>query len=158
VEVLIEHTADVSAKDSDGRTALFWAARRGHESAARMLIEHQADVSSTNNFGRTPLSEAALAFPGLAGHAAVVRLLLDKGVDEQMRENDGRELESLATAGAYLHALFGPHRQIAAMMKAEGMRRAQCLAFAMGQHERLGEGSRVQSLDAGVVRMVLEQV
>ena len=38
------------------------------------------------------------------------------------------------------------------------MRRANCEAFAMGHQERLGAGSRVQWLDAGVLRMVLEQV
>ena len=31
-------------------------------------------------------------------------------------------------------------------------------AFAMGQHPRLGEGSRVLDLEAGVVRMVLDRV
>ena len=34
----------------------------------------------------------------------------------------------------------------------------RCVAFAMGLHERLGGGSRVQELDEGVVRMVLEAV
>ena len=34
----------------------------------------------------------------------------------------------------------------------------RCVAFAMGHHERLGGGSRVQELDEGVVRMVLEAV
>jgi len=34
----------------------------------------------------------------------------------------------------------------------------RCVAFAMGHHERLGGGSRVQGLDEGVVRMVLEAV
>jgi len=38
------------------------------------------------------------------------------------------------------------------------VRRANCEAFAMGHQERLGVGSRVQLLDAGVLRMVLEQV
>jgi len=32
------------------------------------------------------------------------------------------------------------------------------VAFAMGQQERLGAGSPVHELDAGVVRMVLEHV
>ena len=32
------------------------------------------------------------------------------------------------------------------------------MAFAMGQHPRLGEGSRVLDLDVGVVRMVLDRV
>ena len=31
-------------------------------------------------------------------------------------------------------------------------------AFAMGHQERLGAGSRVLGLDAGVVRMILEEV
>ena len=39
---------------------------------------------------------------------------------------------------------------------AEIERRAQCVAFAMGDHARLGAGSRVRWLDVGVVRMVLE--
>jgi hypothetical protein len=31
------------------------------------------------------------------------------------------------------------------------------VAFAMGQHPRLGELSRVLALDAGVVRMILDR-
>jgi len=38
------------------------------------------------------------------------------------------------------------------------VRKAQCVAFAMGHHERLGEGTWVEELDAGVVRMVLDEV
>jgi hypothetical protein len=33
---------------------------------------------------------------------------------------------------------------------------AECEAFAMGHHERLGETSLVRSLDAEVVRMILD--
>ena len=40
----------------------------------------------------------------------------------------------------------------------EAVRRARCEAFAMGHQERLGAGSRVRWLDAGVVQMVLKQV
>ena len=43
----------------------------------------------------------------------------------------------------------------AVVIKAEGVRRAKCVAFAMGHQERLGAGSRVLTLDAGVVRMIL---
>jgi len=42
-------------------------------------------------------------------------------------------------------------------VRRETVRRARCEAFAMGHQERLGAGSRVRWLDAGVVRMVLEQ-
>ena len=64
--------------------------------------------------------------------------------------SDGRTPEDAAIAI--------PHPQIAAMIRAEGVRRAKCEAFALGQHARLGAGSWVQALDAGVVSMVLEKV
>ena len=38
------------------------------------------------------------------------------------------------------------------------VRDTQCVAFAMGQHPRLGQGSRVVSLEVGVVRMILDLV
>ena len=44
------------------------------------------------------------------------------------------------------------------MLEAEGVRRAQWVAFVMVHHARLGEGKWVEELDVGVVRMVLEKV
>ena len=44
------------------------------------------------------------------------------------------------------------------LAKEAAARRAKCEAFAMGHLERLGEGSRVRWLDAGVVRMVLKHL
>ena len=156
--LLIEHQADVSAKGNTGGTALHTAAYRGHETVARLLIEHQADVSSKAKDGETALGWStdnndgwtALHAAANGGHETVVRLLLDTGADEKTQATDGRTPEDLATAQE--------HHQVAAMLKAEGARRALCVAFAMGHHERLGEGTPVQELDAGVVRMVLEQV
>ena len=46
--------------------------------------------------------------------------------------------------------------KLVAMLKAEARRRTQWEAFAMGQQEWLGAGSRVRWLGVGVVRMVLE--
>ena len=84
------------------------------------------------------------------GHEGLARLLLDRGADEQTQSNDEVTPGFLATVAGHL--------QIAAMLKAEGVHRAQCVAFAMGHHERLGSGTLVQELDAGVVRMVLAEV
>ena len=50
------------------------------------------------------------------------------------------------------------HVQVAALIRAEATRRAQCEAFAMGLRERLGAGSLVLLLDAEVVRMILVQM
>ena len=76
--------------------------------------------------------------------------LLDAGADEQLITVLGKAPEDMATEQG--------HHQVAAMLKAEGVRRAQCVAFAMGHHARLGEGTWVEELDADVVRMVLEKV
>jgi len=148
--LLLENGAEVSAKNNAGLTPLHAAALYGHGAVVRILLEHGAEVSSTTNTGRTPLHFAALD-----GDETVARLLLHKGADLQSKTPDGRTAEDIATARS--------HPQIAAMIKAEAerreaVRRARREAFAMGHQERLGAGSRVRWLDAGVVRMVLEQV
>jgi len=63
-------------------------------------------------------------------------------------DDDGRTPEHVATARW--------HFRVASTLRAEETRRA--LAFTMGQHARLGAGSWVRALDAGVVQMVLELV
>ena len=66
------------------------------------------------------------------------------------RANDGTTPEDVATAQSHL--------EIASILKAEAVRRAQWVAFGMGQLVRLGGGSWVRLLYPDVVRMVLEQV
>jgi ankyrin repeat protein len=46
VKLLLEHKADVNAKDRDGETALHGAASRGHEALVKLLLEHKADVNT----------------------------------------------------------------------------------------------------------------
>ena len=138
------HTgAYLEAKDNYGVTPLQRAAQVGHHETLVLLLEHGADVSSKNNVGATPLHIAADLDQGEA-----VQLLLSSGADEQSRTHDGRTPEYVATSRGHL--------QIVDMFKAEAVRRAQWVAFAMGQQERLGARSLVQELDPGVVRMVLE--
>jgi ankyrin repeat protein len=66
----------INQRDSNGRTALSWAAERGHEAVVRLLLEKGADVEAKTTFGETALPIAARG-----GHEAVVRLLLEKGAD-----------------------------------------------------------------------------
>ena len=138
--LLLEHQADVSAEDTSGRTPLTHSAIHGQETVVRLLVEHQADISARDNQGVTALHQAALM-----GHETVARLLLDMGADEQSEANEGTTPEGLATVQG--------HHQLAMMLNAKGVRRAKCVAFAMGHHDRLGAGSPVLELDAGVVRM-----
>ena len=44
--------------------------------------------------------------------------------------------------------------KFAALLRAVTTERARCIAFAMGQRERLGAGSLVRALDPEVVRIV----
>jgi hypothetical protein len=107
---------------------------------------HSSDLwlTSKDNLGRTSLHHAASQ-----GFDSVVKMLLDKGADEQAKTNNGMTPETLATRESHHHT--------AALLKAEGVRRVTFVAFAMGYHERLGAGSMVQGLEPEMVRMVLEQ-
>ena len=68
---LLDYQLARHSKDSDGRTPLSWAARRGHETVVEMLAARDdVDVDSKDDDGRTPLSWAAEN-----GHEAVVKLL-----------------------------------------------------------------------------------
>lgn len=44
VELLVQHGADVNRiENSNGWTALIWAAKQGHDETVRVLMNHQAD-------------------------------------------------------------------------------------------------------------------
>ena len=58
ITVLIEHGADVNAKDESHSTALHLASfKRSYESVG-LLIEHRADVTAKDRRHRTPLHQA----------------------------------------------------------------------------------------------------
>jgi ankyrin repeat protein len=142
VRLLIISRADVSAQDNRGKAPLHVA---GGEAVARVLLEHGADLSVKTTHHWTPLHYASAV-----GDDMLVRLLLDKGADVESKNSSGQTPEDLANACSHL--------QIAELLRAEATRLAKCVAFAMGDHQRLGAGSWVQWLDPGVVLMVLEQV
>ena len=156
VPMLLRHGAEVSAPNNSGETPLHCACRKlwgasseGHDAIVLVLLESGADVSATDSRGGTPLHEAANC-----GREAAVRFLLDKGANEKLKTNHGDTPSDMATK--YWGSGIFP--RIAAILEAEGARRARWLAFAMGHQERLGAGSRVQALDPGVVRMVLDRM
>ena len=143
--------AGVFDRDKHGMTSLHMTAHTGHLAIVRLLLEHGADVSARSNIGLTPLHHAVCH-----GHRSVVQHLLDKGADVSATTNTGMTPEDLLATNRL--QIPANRLQIAAMLKAALLRRAQCEAFAMGQQERLGAESWVRGLDVGVVRMVLEQV
>jgi ankyrin repeat protein len=71
VRLLFEKGADVKAKDSERRTALYWATMCGHEAVVRLLLEKGADVETAKDGVR----RTALHWAAEYGHEVVVRLL-----------------------------------------------------------------------------------
>lgn len=74
--------------DSNGRTALFYAARWGHLQVVKVLVENGANVNLMDKGGSPPIEEAVMG-----GHEGIVTYLVSKGARfdpgrlQQLREN-----------------------------------------------------------------------
>ncbi|CAN9182088.1 unnamed protein product [Alternaria alternata] len=87
VRLLFEQDGiDINAKDEDGVTPLWTAARWGQESVVRLLVEQDGiDINAKDKDGATPLWIAAEY-----GHESVVRLLVEQdGIDINAKDKDG---------------------------------------------------------------------
>lgn len=71
----LRFVSDIDVKDSEGYTALQWAATNGHTGAVLLLITKGADVTTPNLGGK------ALNLAVQHGHVNVVRCLLDHNAD-----------------------------------------------------------------------------
>ncbi len=82
MKALLDHGADVNARDAQGRTALMWAAYLNHADAVRLLLRRGADAGLKDGRGQTALSVAR------AVHATDVEALL-QNIDRQPAEHGG---------------------------------------------------------------------
>ena len=73
---LLKTHADVNAPQSDGATALHWAAYLEDAETTALLIRAGANVKAANNYGITPLTLASEN-----GNAAIIQQLLKAGAD-----------------------------------------------------------------------------
>ena len=80
VRSLLQKKADVNAAQSDGTTALHWAARLDDLEMADLLIHSGANVSAATRGGATPLELAAVN-----GSAAMIEKLIKAGADVNAR-------------------------------------------------------------------------
>jgi len=173
-KALINAGAGVMAKDIDERTPLSFASRWNHTDVAKTLLRAGADVAWKDCFGYAPL-DTAVNF----GNAGVVQALLEAGADASTTYGDGMTAlhhaarlnhtdvaQVLLDAGADASVLrrrpIGLRSSNVEMVElfervANEREELRFLAFAMGHHERLGQESLVQTLEEGVVRMVLQQ-
>ena len=100
--LLLDHGANIDARDRQGRTALHGVAERGQLNAVQLLVSRRAAVDLADASGMTPLHLAVKE-----GHAPVAALLLERGADARARAKDGttvvdraagdREMEALVT-------------------------------------------------------------
>src|SRR5919198_731569 len=84
VQSLLKARADVNAPQSDGATALHWAAYLDDAETTALLVRAGAHVDSPNNYGMTPLALAATN-----GNAAIINLLLKGGADPNLTVRAG---------------------------------------------------------------------
>src|SRR2546426_5579355 len=80
VRSLLQKKADVNAAQSDGTTALHWAARLDDLETADLLIHSGANASAATRGGATPLELAAVN-----GSAAMIEKLIKAGADVNAR-------------------------------------------------------------------------
>jgi uncharacterized protein len=95
VRGLLQKGADVNAAQSDGMTALHWAAFKGDAELAQMLVYAGAHPDAVTRIGQyTPLHVATRE-----GNVAVSKMLIDKGADVNAKTtNSGASPLHLAAA------------------------------------------------------------
>ncbi|XP_052427405.1 poly [ADP-ribose] polymerase tankyrase-2 isoform X3 [Carassius gibelio] len=84
VEYLLQHGADVHAKDKGGLVPLHNACSYGHYEVAELLVLHGALVNVADLWKFTPLHEAAAK-----GKYEICKLLLQHGADPTKKNRDG---------------------------------------------------------------------
>ena len=106
VEFLIQHGADVNAKDewNHGFTPLLRAAISGKTEIIKLLLEAGADISAKDDRGQTalhlPLDKRNSSFPQYRLSKDTIEVLLDEGANVNSKDKNGRTPLHLAAESA----------------------------------------------------------
>jgi ankyrin repeat protein len=154
VKMLIDAGAVVDERNyveglNSNTTPLMGASGIGYSSAVELLISNGADVNAVDSWGFT-----SLHFAICGGHVDIVAMLIDNGADITAVTDKGENVDDM------IGLISGRYPEAAVLINEEIERARAPLraAFAMGNHERLGERSLVQWLSAEEMRMVFEQM
>jgi len=93
VKLLLDHGANIEAKNEEGNTTLGFAASmyKDDPQIIKMLLDYGADINARNNEGATPLINA------VKNHNFKSAIfLIDKGADTFIKNNEGETILSLA--------------------------------------------------------------
>ena len=82
--ILVEHGADVTAKDDSGETPLHQASSARCVDLAQFLVENGANATAEDNWGRTPLHLASRV-----GSLDLARLLVGHGANVTAQNEEG---------------------------------------------------------------------
>jgi len=107
VRVLVKGGADVNQPAADGSSPLLVAIQNGSWDIARFLLDHEANPNLANSKGWTPLYLAvktrnqettAVPGPGTDGALDLIRALLDRGAEPNVRIKAATEVHQGMTA------------------------------------------------------------
>jgi len=116
VALLLRRGALVNARNGDGCSALWWAARRGNVEAAQVLVDHGADIDDPSADGTTPLHMA------IESHSAVITsLLVRAGAYVNVAARDGSTPLSRAISYSRI-AGKGDYSRIIAILRSAAIR------------------------------------
>ncbi|KAI5454987.1 palmitoyltransferase akr1 [Naganishia albida] len=89
--VLLQPTVSVDEKDTDGHTALMWAAWQGDAISIDILLRHGASTAATDNTHLTPLHWASIK----ASRPCIQRLVA-AGADLSAKDENGKTARDMA--------------------------------------------------------------
>ena len=84
-QLLVEHGADPTVRNKNGRCALHLASLSEYVEVVQYLVEHSADPTVQDNDGRAPLS-----FASRDGYVEVAQFLVEHGTDPTVQDKNGR--------------------------------------------------------------------
>ena len=147
--LLLDSRASIHARGDKDKTPLHWAVDEDSKKVAELLVESRANLDARTIHGHTPLHCS-----GIWRRLEVARVLLRAGADLDAKCNSGEKVEDMVSLRRGGTVSFNRLLRKTRFRR----QRASCLAFAMGQHQRLGADSPVQLLEPGLVHLIVAHV
>jgi ankyrin repeat protein len=180
--ILLQYGANIEISDDGGWTALHCAVHHAGVECASVLLDNGANIWKRSDFNHTPLhwcknidmftlliskmesrprskTELDILHSVLDdairdGKLEIVRMLLYDIVGIDIKRKNARGVCAVVTSKRCDHQSIKDLVEFR-LHEIEMARSEMCVSFAMGSAKRLGDESLIQSLDEGVVQMIL---